>query len=586
VPDLAWDAAPAVLDGWAKANLSLRSAQPRGEAADGYLSVGKGGRTSTLSSGAGVGPVIIVGEDDLLLATWNQLRAHDASLHYPGQLGALGEALSSSGRPWALVADDAVAAAAAADSHGLVQRALRGGAPTVGQALAGGAEALIVAVPVGELSAVAASAGSACVVVASVSSPDHNRHLGVFATSPACGLGGGGLSSPSTHQANLATLSDVPVTFLSRLGITPPPAMPGSVVRASPAVSTAALVDRDRRSVTADEVRTPLVWVFVSLTAVGAALALRWPRARPLVCWTLLGIPPASFAMMIVPWWRWGLSGALVAGGAITAGLAMLGAVAGRRHRGLGVAVLGGLVAGVVGLDAAFGGRLEIDAPFGNSPVTAGRFYGVGNIGSGFLVAGLIVVGALALDRWGRRAALACAGVLGAGVVVGAAPWFGADVGGILMSVPAYGTLIVIAYRPRLSIRAVVGLMTATLALLAIFVVADLIRPAADRTHLGRVLIAGDLGGEILRKAEQALASLREPLSLVVVLGVSALLAGRLRPTSPRQVAMAWPLAVAALVGSMVNDSGMIVAAAITAVGWPALLILGDDRHDPPGAER
>jgi len=35
---------------------------------------------------------------------------------------------------------------------------------------------------------------------------------------------------------------------------------------------------------------------------------------------------------------------------------------------------------------------------------------------------------------------------------------------------------------------------------------------------------------------------------------------------------MTWALVVAAVVGSMVNDSGLIVGAAVTAVAWPALV--------------
>jgi len=586
VPDLQWLGAPAVLDGWAKASLSLRSARPQAGAADGYLTVGKGGRSSTPSPRAGVGPVVAAGDGAVRLAAWDQLRAHDASLHYSGDLGTLGQALITSGRSWALVAEDPAAATAAADRHGIVPRALRGGAPTVGQVLAAGANALVVAVPAAEVPAVVDSAESACVLVASVSSPDNDRHLGVLAASPLCGLGRAGLSSPSTHQAHLATLLDVPATFLSRLGIARPATMGGSAVESSSAVSTEALVDRDRRAVTADRVRTTLVWLFVSLTALGAAVALRWPRARPLVSWTLLAIPTSSFLVMTVPWWRWGLIGALLAGGAMVAGLAVLGAILSRRHAELGVGVLAGLAAAVVGIDAAFGGRLEIDAPFGNSPVVAGRFYGMGNIGSGFLVASLIVVVALVLDAGGRRAAGACAGVLGAGVLVGGGPWFGADVGGILMSVPAYSTLIVVACRRRLSFRLVAALIATTVVVLGLFLAADLIRPAPDRTHLGRVLIGGDLLGEIVRKGGQALATVTEPLSLVVVFGVGAVVAGRVQFGNRRVVAMAWALAVAAVVGSVVNDSGLIVGAAVTAVGWPALLILGDPPPEPATARR
>lgn len=579
VPDLRWEEAPAVLDGWAKASLSVRTARSRAVAADGYLTVGKGGRSSTPVAGAGIGPVFPAA-GGVRLADWDRLRAHDASLHYRGDLGALGQALGASGRRWALVSDDPEAAAAAADRRGVVPRVMPGGAPAVRQALDEGVGALVVAVPAGEVPAVAGAASSACVLVASVSSPDHDRHLGVLAASPSCGLGRAGLSSPSTHQAHLATMLDVTVTFLSRVGVPRPAAMGGSVVRPSPAISASSLVERDHRAVTADGVRTSLVWLFVYLTGAAAAVAVVWRRARPVVTWALLAVPPASFLMMLVPWWRWGMSGAVLTGGAVAAALGVAGAAVGRRHPALGVGLLAGLAAAVVGVDAAFGGRLEIDAPFGNSPVVGGRYYGVGNIGSGFLLAGLIVAAGLALDRWGRRAVPACVGALGVGVVVGGAPWFGADLGGIVAAVPAYGTLL-LARRRRPAFRLVLGLALATALVLALFLAADLARPVASRTHLGRVLTGGDLMGEVTRKGGRALGTFRSPMSLVLAFGVAAVVLGRVRLAGrPALVATAWALAVAAAVGSAVNDSGLIVGAAVSAVGWPALLALAATSSD------
>ncbi len=574
VADLRWAAAPPILDGWAQASLSVRADRQRGDAADGYLTVGKGARSATPDPGSGVGPVVPTPEGGVRVVDWDRLKAFDATTNYGGSLGAMGQALTAADRRWTLVTSGpatAAAAAAVADAHGVVAHAGNGGAPMVGQVLADGAEAVVAAVPAAEISAVATAAGPACVVVASVSSPDADRHLGVFVASPACGLGQAGLSSPSTRQTHLATIDDVAPTFLSRVGVPRPADMDGSVVRPSGAVSVTDLLERDRRSFTADRMRTPLIWLFIGLSALGAALAACWRRARPSVAWVLLAIPPASFLVMAVPWWRWGGAGVLVAGSTIAGVLAIGAAILGRRHVRLGVAALAAVTAAVVGIDALFGGRLEIDAPFGNSPITAGRFYGVGNIGSGLLMAGLIVAVGLALDHWSPRATVPGVAVLAAGVVAGGAPWFGADVGGVLASVPAYGTLIAVRRRP--SARVVIGLVAATAAVLAVFVVADLARPAAARTHLGRVLADGGLGNEITRKAGRALETLKSPLSLVVAIGVGAVVAVRPRLADhPGLAAMTWALVVAGVLGSVLNDSGLIVGAAVTAVAWPALV--------------
>jgi len=576
VPDLRWADAPPVLDGWAKTSLSLRSANPQADAADGYLTVGKAGR-SAVPSRTGLGPVVATAEGGLRLAGWDALRVHDRTLQYDGDLGTLGQALADWGRPWALVTDgDLDAAAAVSDRRGLVALTEQGGAPAVRRVLGGGARAVVASTDVDQVPAVVDAAGTACVIVASVSSPQRSRHLGVLAASPPCGLGRAGLTSPATHQRHLATLVDVGPTFLDRLGVPRPEGMGGSVVAASAPVTTRALVERNERVVTADRARTPLVLLFVGLTAVGAALSVRRPAARPLIAYVLLAIPPTSFLIMAVPWWRWGLIGALVAGSVIAGSLALAAAVVGRRDVTVALGALAALTAAVVGVDAAFGGRLEIDAPFGNSPVVAGRFYGVGNIGSGLLAAGLVLACGLALDRWGRRVLTATGGALAGGVAVGAAPWFGADVGGVLSAVPAYGTLLLAWRQGRPSLRLVAPIVAATLAVLALFVAVDLSRPPADRTHLGRA-VGGDLAGDIARKGSNALATVKSPLSLVVLLGgvTLALRTPRLR-RRPALQATAWALLVAGVLGSALNDSGLLVGAAVMAVAWPALLVLGD----------
>ncbi|HEX2043103.1 MAG TPA: hypothetical protein VHF24_10760 [Acidimicrobiales bacterium] len=580
VPELRWADAPVVLHDWAKTSVSLRSARPRAVADDGYLTIGKGARSGAPTD-TGVGPVLPTGDGGLRLERWEELRRHDRSLGYSGELGTLGEALRSWGRPWTLVADDERAAAAVADRRGLVPRAERGGAAAVARLLGEGAQAVIVAVPGDQVAPVAGAAAGACVVVASVSSPGRTRHLGVLAASPPCGLGDQGLTSPGTHQDHLATLVDVGPTFLAQLGVPRPAGMGGSPVEPSGPVSVADLVRRDERVVAADRARTPLVCLFVALTGAAAVLALRRPSARPAAAYALLAVPPTSFLVMAVPWWRWGLAGALLAGAAIAAVLAVAAAYLGRHDVRIGVGALAAVTAAVIGVDAAFGGPLEIDAPFGNSPVVAGRFYGVGNIGSGFLAAAIVLGAGLALDRWGRRALSATGAAMAAGVVMGGAPWFGADVGGVLSAVPAYGTLVAGWRSGRPSVRIVLPLLAAALVVLALFVAVDLSRPAGERTHLGRV-VGQDLAGDVGRKAGKALATVINPMALVVLIGGGVLAA--VRPDVGRRPALqvtAWALAVAGVLGSALNDSGLLVGAAVMAMAWPAFLLLGGPSTAP-----
>jgi hypothetical protein len=118
-------------------------------------------------------------------------------------------------------------------------------------------------------------------------------------------------------------------------------------------------------------------------------------------------------------------------------------------------------------------------------------------------------------------------------------------------------------------------LILATVVVLALFLAADLSRPATSQTHLGRAVRSGDLLDDINRKARRAAATVSQPLALVIVVGGLAL--ARVRPRLrhlPAWRAAAWALLVAAVIGSAVNDSGLLVGAAVTAVGWPALLVV------------
>ena len=574
VPELTWANAPTSLHGFAKANLSMRTATHRAGPSDVYLSLGKGRRSSGLAGSGGVGRVEPFGAG-VRLADWRQLQDRDRGLHYGGALGSVGAALRANDRRWALATEYPAAAAAATDAAGAVPVSHPGSADGIAAAVRAGLDAVFVAVPRSRVDEVLPVLSGTCAVVVSASTPQQSRHLGVLAVSPGCGLGTAGLASPSTHHDHLATLPDVSSTVLTLVGVDVPEAVSGAMVTPTDGVSTAALVSRDRRAWTADRSRTPLVWLFVMLHAVGAAVAILWRRARTTVSCVLLAIPAASFLMMVVPWWRGGLATGVLTGGVLAASIAMVALSVARRDSTLAIGLLCALTAAVVGVDALFGGRLQIDAPFGNSPVGAGRFFGVGNIGSGFLVASLLVGSGLAIERWGRRAIPWVAAVLGLGAVAGGAPQFGADVGGVLYAVPAYGLLLAVARRGRFTLRHAGLLGAATVVAVALFAAVDLAGGDGSQTHLARGLGGEGLLDEVIRKGERAVQTVKAPMANVVVIAAVALVltgystAGR-RTTRYTSAAVL----VAAVLGSALNDSGANVAAAVAAVAWPAAMVV------------
>jgi hypothetical protein len=289
------------------------------------------------------------------------------------------------------------------------------------------------------------------------------------------------------------------------------------------------------------------------------------------------------FLINLLPWWRLGLRFGLLVTVALAAGL---GAAARRAFGERGPAVAGalaGLTAVVLGLDAATGGHLQLNSALANNALGAGRFTGMGNVPYGFFVAACIVVVALALDRWGRRGVPVAAAVAVGAVVVDGAPMLGADVGGVLAAVPAFGLLLA-TWRRSLPLRRLAPVLIGGVVVVAMFAAFDLSRPAATQTHLARALSGGDLVGTTLRRLDSALASFRG--STFFGLAVAALLGlwfgrDRLPRSRPLRVGLA-TLGTVALLGTVLNDSGVAVAGAVAAVGWPAYVLLFVPPVTPP----
>ena len=566
VPELTWSNAPPALDAYAKANVSMRNAPSRSDAGDTYLTLGKGGRSS---APAGAGPFY-----------WPALRHHDAGLRHGGALGTVGQTLQDGGRRWVLVTDDSRAAPMAATAAGTVPATYRGTGDGVRQALQDLPQVIFVAVPPSQLPQTLEHLSGACTIVVSASTPAGNRRLGLLAASSRCGLGTAGLASPSTQHDHLATLPDVSATLLTLTGLPVPSAFTGGAVTPAAAVDRASLVDRARRSVTGDRARMVFVPLFVVLHAIGALVAVRRRQARPFVAAALMAVPPASFLMMLLPWWRAGVWGGLVAGGLLAGAIAFAGALLARRDVVLAVGALAALTATVVGVDALFASPLQVDAPFGNSPIGAGRFFGVGNIGSGFLVAALLLAGGLAIDRWGRRALPWVGSSLVLGAVAGGAPGFGSDVGGVLFAVPAYGLLLLGARHARLRARHVAALAGLALVALVLFAAVDLVRDAGAQTHLAKSVGGQGLGDNVVRKGLQALKTVAMPIALLVPIAAVVFSVTRLFPGRDDALRfLSSALVAAAVLGSLLNDSGIMVAAAVAAVAWPAGVAVASARR-------
>ena len=392
------------------------------------------------------------------------------------------------------------------------------------------------------------------------------------------------LTSPSTGRAPYVQLFDLTATILSLEGRTDPPrTVSGRAIRPSsaPARNMNTYADLDRHARRALSIGHPTFnGLSVALIVLLLILLLRpalaaWP-ARLLVF-----APVATWLSQLLAWWR---SSLVVYIGFVVA-VSVVGAVAiwaaGRRSVRMSLVLGPAITAAVLLVDQLVGGPLQISAPLGDNPLVAGRFHGMGNIDFAVtMAAAILCLAVLAHGRDRRTAQLTAAagGVLL--VTVDGAPFLGDDIGGVLALVPALALLAALVARVRLTARRVVPVVVAAVVVAAGVALLDYARPERSRTHAGRFVedvLNGDAARTLHRKLDAVLASFSNPaVTAVVVLAVVVALIGRRRHPlagpSGAAGAAARAVVVLAVVGSLLNDSGVFVAAAALIAFAPAVI--------------
>jgi hypothetical protein len=253
--------------------------------------------------------------------------------------------------------------------------------------------------------------------------------------------------------------------------------------------------------------------------------------------------------------------------------------------------VIAGITVAVLGVDVLTGSNLQHSSLLGLTPLTAGRFYGLGNIPFGIFAAALIflcgTLAAWARDRGASpRAQSVVVLVVGlAGVAVIGYPGGGADFGGVLAGIPGVLVLAVGVAGSALTVRRMLGIgLVAVLAVAAVAIL-DWLRPPEDRSHFGDFvaqLLDGTAWPIVRRKVGAAIGTLDNPYSWLVpvayvIIGRLVLTRSRARPAAVEALCRAWPAfpptvlagLVTGFVGFAVNDSGMTVPAMLLTVGIP-----------------
>lgn len=423
------------------------------------------------------------------------------------------------------------------------------------------------------------------------------------------GVRPGYLFSPSTQRSGLITLTDIAPTVLESLGAEVPGEMIGAPLRYEERdIDLDGLLAMNDRAGGRESIYYPIALTFIVLQALGYAAVLLVLRLAPDMARVLVG--PAR--ILVLTFAAWPLAGYLLRAvpsvydlgpwaqvvlWLVALTIALLASR--RRRRALApLAAICGATLALLLLDLALGAPLQMSSILGYSPHTAARFTGFGNTAFAVFGACAVITAALHVHHSPRpRAALVTASALLLVVLVAdGAPQLGADVGGILTFVPVFGLTLWAVSGRRLSLKVVVVAGVATLVVLGLAVGVDLLRDPESRSHLGRfVLASGDDGSTfwttISRKWATNLRVLRQtiwawmvPIVAVFALYVLVVARGwrRLLPFgSAVRAAVIGTLATGVL-GWLVNDSGVVVAALAFVYLGPLLTLLSLSRESDP----
>jgi hypothetical protein len=442
-----------------------------------------------------------------------------------------------------------------------------------------------------------------------VLSPVTASGLGIAALrSP--GIDDGLLRSASTRRDGYVYLADVMPTLLELSDVDPPSSIEGRAFDVAEASGdrVAALADQAADAATRDD-RLPRVVPAMIAALVVLALAVRGrDRLRPRTQRALrpfalgaLGLVPGTYLAGLVPATRTSdLAYALVVV-AVAAVIAVVALAAERWRPGIAPVVAVGALVATITIDVLVGAPLQVNSVFGYSMAVAGRFTGLGNLAFALFGSAVVCLAILLYDRGGARALGAVGGLLVAAVVVDGLPMLGADVGGVIATVPAFALTLLVLHGRRVGWREVVGCIALGLVVVTLFGLIDSSRPASSQTHLARIgehVVNGRLGsvGTILWRrvhasfgGDQAVIVLLASAVLAVAVLQAVLVArGTLgrgswrRRLSTSTAALVLGAGTLATLGLVANDSSIAVPATMLLVIVPVVLLRQLDREIEP----
>lgn len=423
---------------------------------------------------------------------------------------------------------------------------------------------------------------------------------GVMAPSAKSGF----LSSGTTRRAGFIQTVDIAPTVASLMDVKVPTSMEGTLMES---VSTSKNFEGRRKFLSdsfaaakfRDATVGPASGLFVLAQLILWALAVwvlsgtsrKFRTTTEVATLSVLLYLPVTYLAGMLPFHEWGSWAFWVFTVVTSAALGTITHLLTHKYLVDPLITALGLIVGFLSADIITGGLLQFNTVFGYTPTVAGRFDGMGNPAFSMFTAAAIMLAALLAYRiGGRRGSYVGVALLVWTLLVDGLPIWGADVGGALALVPSIGVTALMLLEIKVKLRTVVALAVSSVCVVTVLGLLDLMRPPAERTHLGRLLGdiskngAGAFETVVLRKLDANLSvvtssvwTLMLPLVFAFIGFIFWKAPWRLQTIAeriPQERAAVVGLSLAMVLGFALNDSGIAVPGMMLGVVSASLINL------------
>jgi hypothetical protein len=297
---------------------------------------------------------------------------------------------------------------------------------------------------------------------------------------------------------------------------------------------------------------------------------------------------PAAMLSDLVPWWRTGAPGTVLAAvilGVVAALTVLVRAMPWWRKPLGPVVSVAALGAGTVAADLFTGGTLQLDSVAGHSAVEGGRLAGLSALGAGVFAVGVLLCAGYVAQRMPRRhAPLAVALIGGAGVLVAGAP--GMDPGSAIALAAGVALAVVTCTGNWLTAHRLLGVAVVGAVVAAGFVLLSIYPSPEHRSRLGRFFtdVAEGVPGALIHRTAEAnvITFVSSPLTPLVVAGALFVGLVLVQPSGglmrvfglyPALRAGLFGSVVAAVLGGVVDGAAASVLGAAAAVAVPQTVL-------------